>query len=239
MISSIPGSIIRWQAREIPCVFLTAVLCLLTVLQGCGANRAAGIQGREAESFSFKRLVVLPFERREGLFCRSDGQAVLSCRVEPEAESYLNKLLMDYFRKMPGVELVSQEEINKVILDLSEPERTQMQISGDFALQVAKKLDADAVIQGFVFCYRERVGNAAAASEPAAVSFHLHLYRADSGEMVWTGGYEEEQVSLSENILKAGDFFRRGAKWVMVEELARDGMARAMSVFPAPGGDVR
>ncbi len=215
---------------------LAFFLCLVVFSLGCVKENADNLRSSGEGAYEFRRLLVLPFERREDMVCRSCRQSVLVCKVEPDAESSLNKLLMDRLRDVPGLELVSQEEVNRAVLDIAEPERTGLQLAPDFAFQVAKKVEADAVMRNFVFCYRERVGHAAAASSPAAVSFHLHLYRVDTGEMVWMGKYEEEQAALSENLLKAPDFFRRGAKWVKVDVLAQDGMLRAMKDFPAPRG---
>ena len=40
--------------------------------------------------------------------------------------------------------------------------------------------------------------------------------------------FEEEQVSLTENLLTAGSFFKRKGAWVTAEELAVDGMRKAV-----------
>jgi hypothetical protein len=215
-------------------LLLLTLLFSLTTASSCEKKKGAEIRGSEGETFYFNRLLVLPFERRDADACPLCRQSVLSCRIESEAESALNKLLMSELRDIQGLELVSQSELKRVLLDMPEPARTRLQVSPDFAVRAGKKVGADAVLHNIVFCYRERVGNAAAVSQPAAISFHLHLFRTDTGEMVWRGKYEEEQVPLSENLFTIRDFIRRGAKWVKVEMLAQDGMRRAMEDFPAP-----
>jgi hypothetical protein len=217
-------------ARLVSCLLLGLVLTGAS----CENNKAGRVGGPSEVTVSFKRLLVLPFERSEGIICPLCRRSVLACQIEPEAESSLNKLLMEGLREYRGFEIVSQEEVNRAVLDVPEPERTKLQVSPDFALRVAGKVKADAVLRNFVFCYRERKGNAAAASMPAAVSFHLHLYDAGSGELEWAGVFEEEQEALSENLLTLPDFLRRGGKWIKVDELAAEGMARALSGFPAP-----
>jgi hypothetical protein len=217
------------------CLLMGLSLCLFSLTSAC-EKKADQVHTTDTGEFTFHRLLVLPFERAEGMVCPLCQKSALSCRIEPEAESSLNKLVMAELRKMPGIELVSQAEVNQEVLEIPEPERTRLQLAPDFAILVAREVRADAVMRNLVFCYQERVGSAVAASRPAAISFHVHLFRADSGKMVWMGKYEEEQVSLSENLLTAAEFFRRGARWVKVEELAQDGMLKAMADFPRPGG---
>jgi len=210
-------------------------LCLFILVSGC-EKKATEVHATEIEGFAFHRLLVLPFEKAEDMVCPLCQQSTLSCRIEPEAISCLNKLLMARLRSIPGIELVPQTEVNRAILEIPEPERTSLQLKGEFAILVARKVQADALMRNLVFCYRERAGSAVAASMPAAISFHIHLFRTDSEKMVWMGKYEEEQVALSENLLTAVEFFRRGARWVRVEELAQDGMAKAMADFPRSRG---
>jgi len=43
--------------------------------------------------------------------------------------------------------------------------------------------------------------------------------------VVFEGSFDETQQALSENILKAPTFFKRGARWLTAGELSRDGIA--------------
>lgn len=215
---------------------LWVVPLIMVFSGGCAKEKTPELREETYGNFNYQRLLVIPFERSDNTVCALCGQSAFSCKVESDAESSLNMLLMSSVRGIEGIELISQEDFNKAVLDLPEPERTLLQTDPLFALKVARKLNADAVMRNTVFCYRERQGSAAVAGRPAAIGFHLHLYSVDDGSMVWMGKYEEEQLALSDNLLKAPEFFRRGAKWVKVEVLAEDGMKEAMKNFPAPGG---
>jgi hypothetical protein len=69
---------------------------------------------------------------------------------------------------------------------------------------------------------------------PASVAFDLHLIDVDSGEIIWTGNFDQTQRPLSENILELGSFFKRGASWVTAEELAKGGLEDILRRFPQP-----
>jgi hypothetical protein len=78
----------------------------------------------------------------------------------------------------------------------------------------------------FVYRFQERKGSNIAVDKPASVGFHAHLYRRDT--LIKTAVFDETQEPLSENVFKLGTFLRRGAKWITVEELCREGMERAV-----------
>ncbi|MBW2514085.1 MAG: hypothetical protein JRE21_05900 [Deltaproteobacteria bacterium] len=92
----------------------------------------------------------------------------------------------------------------------------------------------DAILMGYLFHFKERVGKSYSVSSPASVSFGLFLARVTDGRIVWRGIYEETQQPLSENILKIGAFIKRKARWVTARELAVEGLEKLISTFPEP-----
>ena len=54
------------------------------------------------------------------------------------------------------------------------------------------------------------------------------LLKVGDGTLMNRSIFEEEQVSLTENLLTAGSFFKRKGAWVTAEELAVDGMRKAV-----------
>jgi hypothetical protein len=68
--------------------------------------------------------------------------------------------------------------------------------------------------------------------KPASVAFDLHLVRVRDGRVAWTGKFDETQRPLSDNLLKIGTFFKRGAKWLTAEELASAGMGETLTALP-------
>ena len=96
------------------------------------------------------------------------------------------------------------------------------------ARALAQAAQADGVLFGTVYRFRDRVGPRYAASTPASVSFDLALYSAVADEVVWRGAFDETQQPLSENVLKAWMFWRGGPHWLTSRELARLGLERLL-----------
>jgi hypothetical protein len=96
------------------------------------------------------------------------------------------------------------------------------------ARKLGELVFADAVILGRVLRFRERVGEDLGVSSPASVALALQLLDVKRGDIVWTAEYQETQKPLSENLFGIGDFTRRGAKWLKAEELAKDGVQKAV-----------
>ncbi len=92
----------------------------------------------------------------------------------------------------------------------------------------------DAVLMGYLFHFKERVGTRYSVESPASVSFSLFLVRVTDGHIVWRGIFEETQQSLSENILKLGTFIKRKARWITARELAAEGLETLISTLPKP-----
>ena len=100
------------------------------------------------------------------------------------------------------------------------------------AQRLGRALGATHIMVGNVWRFRERVGGSMGVETPSSVAFLLYMVDISTGAVVWKGTFNETQRSLSENILDAPAFFKRGAKWLTAEELARDGvneMFRKMS----------
>ena len=92
----------------------------------------------------------------------------------------------------------------------------------------------DAILLGYIFNFKERVGTSYSVESPASVSFSLFLVRVKDGQIVWRGIFEETQQALSENLLKIGVFIKRKARWVTAREMAVDGLENLLLSFPKP-----
>jgi hypothetical protein len=100
------------------------------------------------------------------------------------------------------------------------------------AQKLGQALNADLMIVGTVWKYRERVGGSRAISEPASVGFAIYMIEVTSGKLLWKEVFSETQRPLSENTLKARAFFERGSKWLSANELASFGVNEIFQKFP-------
>ena len=118
---------------------------------------------------------------------------------------------------------------------------THMQTDKNGGVRMAELVSAtggingvDAILVGYIFHFKERVGTGYSVESPASVSFSLFLVRVADGRIVWRGIFEETQQSLSENILKIGAFIKRKARWITAREMAAEGLENLISTFPKP-----
>ena len=150
--------------------------------------------------------------------------------LDPEADRIMTELLHEKLLDRLEDRVFPLKLVRKVYRPMfySQTEATPL----DMARKVGKELGVDYVVVGNVWRYRERVGSSLGVSEPASVAFGLYLVNVSTGKAVWLDSFNETQQSLSENLLKAPAFFKRGAKWLTARELARYGMEDLLKKFP-------
>lgn len=78
-----------------------------------------------------------------------------------------------------------------------------------------------------VYRFEERKGGNFAVDRPAGIGFHMHLMEDGTVRRVFV--FDESQEALTDNLLNIGKFFRRGAKWLTVEELSLDGINQGLN----------
>jgi hypothetical protein len=82
-----------------------------------------------------------------------------------------------------------------------------------------------------VIAWRERGGSAMGTTVTAAVIINFYLVDVATGGVLKFYHFDEEQKSLSDNLLEAGKFFARKGRWLTAAELAEEGMRAAMAEF--------
>ena len=100
------------------------------------------------------------------------------------------------------------------------------------AVRLGRELKADHIIVGTVWRYRERTGTARASASPASVAFVVYIINVTDGRRLWKTAHFETQKPLSESIFEARTFFKRGVRWLSVDELARYGVDEIVEQFP-------
>lgn len=99
-------------------------------------------------------------------------------------------------------------------------------------IKLGEMLNADYMMAGNIWRYRERVGTSFSVESPASVGFAVYLVDVKSKELIWKDSYDETQQALLENLFNIKDFFKQGFKWLTAEELARFGMNKMFEDFP-------
>jgi hypothetical protein len=100
------------------------------------------------------------------------------------------------------------------------------------AVRLGRELRAAHIVAGTVWRYRERTGTARASASPASVAFVVYIINVTDGRRLWKGTHFETQKPLSQSIFEARTFFKRGVRWLTVDELARYGIDEIVEQFP-------
>ena len=186
------------------------------------------LQVRTADDLSsrgIKRIAVMPIEFVGDANVGGSSYGSNEPGQRKSGEKNPGALVTDYvyaaLAAAPNWQVVSEREVGEMMATLAGK-------SGNQARRLGELVFADGVIFGRVLRFRERVGEDLGAQSPASVAFTLQLVDVKRGDIVWTAEYQETQKPLSANLLAIGDFTRRGAKWLTVEELARDGVRQAV-----------
>lgn len=101
----------------------------------------------------------------------------------------------------------------------------------DLAVSAGKNLGVDAVLIGVISRYTKRVGSSYGVESPASVAFSVMLLDTETGEILWETYFSETQKALLDNVYDVKKFFKRGAKWITADELAKEGARKTALQF--------
>ena len=228
MLRSSSGLLIR---------FLSLVV-IVVMLSGC-QRVASGvstslIQGKEP---AFKRIAVLPFQKANPEDFAKNAAAtgipasIIRTRMDPSTpERTVENLFWEKLMAAKRFDLVSPDRVEGIFEQVTS---TSFKMSLPEAIQkVGAELEADGLIVGYVYRFRERRGYDYAAEKPASVSFEIQLYRCQDGVLVWKGFFDKTQKSLMEDMLSASYFVKDRGKWITAKELTSQGMDDTLKKFP-------
>jgi hypothetical protein len=151
-----------------------------------------------------------------------EDQAPISAEVLARLdELFRAKLSTDSHRYL----LLSQADISG---DLTRDTRGRRSALMTWA-EHARTAGADMIVVPHIISYQERVGGEAGVVTPAAVNEDFYLINAgEPAVLVQRVHFAEEQQALSSNLAKIGLFLRRGGKWITADQLAAEGMDKAV-----------
>jgi len=209
------------------------VLLGIVVLTGCASSAVTVVRDDTFQSSTMTSLACMPFVK--GRSCTevpSGGNALLDCRLSAinypvefysaGASEEISHILHKELQKKYGQALKDYDAGMFVFRRLARdnPHSTLRSLAATFA----RELGVEYVLIGILESYIERVGSASGIKRPASVGFRLYCMHAATESVVFEGSFEETQQALSENILGAPNFFKRGARWLTAGELSRDGI---------------
>lgn len=155
-------------------------------------------------------------------------------RVENEnlsqgADLVLTRIVNDDLKKRFQERLVPQAQV----------EDTCRAVCGDAALDTPRKravrlgeaLEANLVMVGTVWRYREKGALAEIPDSPASVGFALYLVDVNTGVRLWRGSFDGTQKALTQDVLGGLKQLGMGVHWLSAEELARYGVKSVLKTL--------
>jgi hypothetical protein len=143
--------------------------------------------------------------------------------AERDPAELLSKLVYSSMVSFTNWQIVSENEVREVGETLPESDQaTRLKAIGEMVY-------ADAVLVARMQRFRERVGAEWGIKSPASVAFLLDLVDVRRGDIVWSARFDETQKSPAENIFVLGDIGQRGVKWLSAEQLAENGVRKAVA----------
>ena len=216
---------------------LFPVLFALALVLSCASPKP---QETPPDVSGIRTVLVLPFQDMAaalgtGQQVRSSlsGKMFVTGEVGPGGPGFLTTQVFEFMEKSSGYQVLSPEGARSLRSAVAGP-GGKLESEREVIPEMGRRVKADAVLAGYVYRYRDRLGNAYSVENPASVAFELCLVRSSDGRMLWSGRHDETQSALSDNLLKAPEFVKRGGKWITADALAREGLDRVLKDFPKP-----
>ena len=215
------------------------VICLIALFAaGCSHSSASKAALPQSEKLVFHQLAVAPFQQTtpemadiNAVDCSSCGVFNQADRFPDHPEKFIEQNFIARLKANYNINTIPPDRVAGIY------ERYANILGQERPLAVLKKvgadLEADSIIYGYVYRYRERKGLPYAAEKPASVAFEIHLFRVSDGALVWRGRFDKTQTSLVEDVFQASAFVKGGGKWMTAKELAEEGIESIVKTFPA------
>jgi hypothetical protein len=196
------------------------------ILIGCSVT-PANLQSRHATDLEARRIRRIAVVPPAMLGSAPAPKVPFGTTPEPrtserEAPETLARFAYLALASLPNWQIVSESEVREVGQSVTSGG------AGERLKQIGEMVYADAVLTSRLQRYRERVGDEWGAKSPASVAFILDLIDVRRGDVVWSATFDETQKSLSDNIFALGDISSRGVRWLSADQLAQDGVKKAV-----------
>ncbi|MBC8200079.1 MAG: hypothetical protein ISS67_06195 [Desulfobacterales bacterium] len=184
------------------------------------------------------KLLILPFKNLSGIYgenvslrCPLCGNVFMTGEVIDNAEDFLTQSLISLMESRKGVELIPSAQAQGVWSEMLSRDEDRLS-DRDQIVETGRTLGADAVMAGYVYRFKERIGTGYSVDSPASAAFDVHLVDVASSRILWTGRFDETQRSLSENLFKIVAFLKRKGAWVTVDKMAVSALEDMLQTFP-------
>lgn len=202
-------------------LLISALLCCLIIAVGCKRTRPAPVSAQE---FSLALAgFAQPSTTNEILGGYLPDNSVV---VKPKVLSELDAALSMHLRQNGRRVFVPQSKTKQCQQATKFGSGSTAAV--DYWANVGQCLNVDFVLVPQLLYWKERVGGAAGATEPASVTFDLFVVNVKDNSITSWHRFNETQVSLTDNLLTMPEFFKRKGRWLSALELAEGGILHSL-----------
>ncbi len=210
---------------------------MLPVLSGCHHREGVSTELLPGGKIPAGSIAVLPFQQItfedaaiKTARCPLCGSILRTEKFPQGAEKIIEDIFYGRLKDRGKISLIESDRTDAFFERIS-AESLKKPLP-EILKKVGAELQAEGIIVGYVYRFRERTGYAYSAEKPASVAFDIHLIRVSDGVTIWRGIFDETQKSLMENLFQIVPFFKGGGQWVTAKELATEGIDELMENFP-------
>jgi len=188
----------------------------------------------------FKRIAVMPFlvgklESPEEPVEKPLSQPLKQLNIDAanlaeRADRIMTRLVNDVLQIRFEDQMVSMEEAAAVYADVIRD--STLDTPRKLAKKFGENLQADLVVVGTIWRFREKEMVTEIPDSPASVAFAVYLIEVAGGKRLWRNAFDGTQKILSEDILGGLKQIKMGLRWLSVNELARYGVKSVFRKFP-------
>ncbi len=215
-------------------------LCLIVpFFSGCHYREGVSteVQQDGKDKIVLNRIAVLPFQRMgsedasiKAVRCPLCGSILRAGKLPQDAQKVIEDIFFNRLSDRKIFQFIPPDRAGAFFSRISEESLTLS--LPEIIKKVGAELEADGVVVGYVYRYRERKGYPYAAEQPASVTFEIHVVRTRDGVIVWKGTFDRTQQPLMENMLQIVSFFKGQGQWLTAKELATEGVDALLENFP-------
>ena len=212
------------------------LLTVILFLPGCRTNVV--VKENVLPPSGIEKILIFPFKNMSAVYgenvnsrCPICGKVFITGKVAEDADNMLTEQLFVLLKDRKDIKLIPASQSQGVVSDLLSEDQKRLS-ERDLLVETGRALDADAVMAGHIYRFRERVGGKYSVDLPASVAFDIHLIRVADGRLLWNDHFDETQQPLSENLFQLGSFLQRKAKWITANEMAVSGLKNILKTFP-------
>lgn len=149
----------------------------------------------------------------------------------PEEMARLDQSLWRLMNAKPERSVVPASQVKPCMHSAQRPSESTRLASLKYWQEVGKCAGAQFLVVPMMVHWKERQGSAAGSTSPAWVIMDVYMVNVKTGGLVNHYHYDYQQKALTDNLLEAGQFFKRHGQWVTAEDLANEGLVQALKEF--------